>query len=27
MIPGPRFVRLIEKLAKLLHPEVEWSEE
>jgi len=24
MIPGPRFVRLIEKLAKLLHPEVEW---
>jgi len=27
MIPGPRFVRLIEKLAKLLHPEVEWGEE
>jgi len=23
MIPGPRFVRLVEKLARLLHPEVE----
>lgn len=27
MIPGPRFVRLIEKLARLLHPELEWPEE
>jgi iron complex transport system substrate-binding protein len=26
MIPGPRFVRLVEKLAELLHPEVEWDD-
>jgi len=27
MIPGPRFVRLVEKLARLLHAEVEWDGE
>ncbi len=24
-VPGPRFLRLIEELARLLHPEVDWS--
>ncbi len=26
-IPGPRFILLVEKLARLLHPEVDWGEE
>jgi iron complex transport system substrate-binding protein len=25
-IPGPRFVRLAEKVAHLIHPELEWQE-
>ena len=25
-IPGPRFILLVEKLARLLHPEVDWRE-
>ena len=23
-VPGPRFILLVEKLARLLHPEVDW---
>lgn len=26
-VPGPRFVLLVEKLARLIHPEVEWERE
>jgi len=25
-VPGPRFILLVEHLARLLHPEVEWDE-
>ena len=25
-VPGPRFIRFVEKLARLLHPEVDWEE-
>jgi iron complex transport system substrate-binding protein len=25
-IPGPRFILLVEKLARLLHPEADWEE-
>ncbi len=25
-VPGPRFILLVEKLARLLHPEVDWNE-
>ena len=24
-VPGPRFIRLVEDLARQLHPEAEWS--
>ncbi|MBN1590369.1 MAG: ABC transporter substrate-binding protein [Pirellulales bacterium] len=27
LVPGPRFILLVEKLARLLHPEVDWEEE
>ncbi len=26
LLPGPRFVKLVEKLARLLHPEVDWRQ-
>ena len=25
-VPGPRFILLVEKLARLIHPEVDWEE-
>jgi iron complex transport system substrate-binding protein len=26
VIPGPRFVRILELLAQIIHPEVDWEE-
>jgi iron complex transport system substrate-binding protein len=25
-VPGPRFIRFVEDLARLLHPEIEWND-
>ncbi len=26
-VPGPRFIRIVEDLARLLHPEIDWNDE